>query len=66
MAVIFFPRSRASHAARHSRSSDRRYPSPSAQFRSGEQWRVRLGLGAATLLTLCASAAFWNAVAVPQ
>ncbi len=55
MAVTFFTRSSPNN------TGDRRFPSPSAQFRSGEQWRVRLGLGFATLLTLFASAALWQA-----
>jgi len=36
----------------------RRFPSPSAQMRFGEQWRVRLGLIATTLLMLGVTASF--------
>jgi hypothetical protein len=43
-------------------SRERRFPSPSAQMRSGEQWRVRLGLIAATLLTIVATASFLRAI----
>lgn len=35
---------------------ERRYPSPSAQRRSGEHWKARLGLGFVILLTLVSAA----------
>ncbi len=35
---------------------ERRYPSPSAQRRSGEHWKARLGLGFVILLTLISAA----------
>ncbi len=41
-------------------AADRRYPSPSAQMRFGEQWRVRLGLIAAMLLMLGVTASFFR------
>ncbi len=37
-------------------ASDRRYPSPSAQRRSGEHWKARFGLGFVILLTLISAA----------
>ena len=43
-------------------AGDRRFPSPSAQMRHGEQWRVRLGLIMATLLTIVATASFMRAL----
>jgi len=35
---------------------ERRYPSPSAQRRSGEHWKARVGLGFVIILTLCSAA----------
>lgn len=35
---------------------ERRYPSPSAQRRSGEHWKARVGLGFVIVLTLCSAA----------
>src|SRR5687767_10487712 len=35
---------------------ERRYPSPSAQRRSGEHWKARLGLAMVVVLTLCSAA----------
>ncbi len=35
---------------------ERRYPSPSAQRRSGEHWKARVGLAFVVILTLCTAA----------
>ncbi|HEU5316329.1 MAG TPA: LysM peptidoglycan-binding domain-containing protein [Chloroflexota bacterium] len=35
---------------------ERRFPSPSAQRRSGEHWKARVGLGFVIVLTLCSAA----------
>lgn len=35
---------------------ERRYPSPSAQRRSGEHWKARVGLGFVIVMTLCSAA----------
>lgn len=40
--------------------SDRRYPSPSAQRRSGEHWKARLGLAVVVLMTLCTAAVLFR------
>src|SRR5690349_11211016 len=39
---------------------ERRYPSPSAQRRSGEHWKARVGLGFVVILTLCSAAVMFR------
>lgn len=39
---------------------ERRYPSPSAQRRSGEHWKARVGLGFVIVLTLCSAAVMFR------
>ncbi|HXI18735.1 MAG TPA: LysM peptidoglycan-binding domain-containing protein [Chloroflexota bacterium] len=39
---------------------ERRYPSPSAQRRSGEHWKARVGLGFVIILTLCSAAVMFR------
>jgi LysM repeat protein len=39
---------------------ERRYPSPSAQRRSGEHWKARVGLGFVVVLTLCSAAVMFR------
>lgn len=39
---------------------ERRYPSPSAQRRSGEHWKARFGLATVVILTLCSAAVLFR------
>jgi LysM repeat protein len=39
---------------------ERRFPSPSAQRRSGEHWKARVGLGFVIVLTLCSAAVMFR------
>lgn len=39
---------------------ERRFPSPSAQRRSGEHWKARVGLGFVVILTLCSAAVMFR------